>query len=71
MNAGNYYNCKDDIWSKDLSIVSRLLYNIRDKRADWAQSRDERCVNRVYRATRQLMGEELLRQSLKNFGKSY
>nr|DAM83515.1 MAG TPA: hypothetical protein [Caudoviricetes sp.] len=24
-----------------------------DKRADWAQSRDERCVNRIYRATLQ------------------
>nr|DAU22833.1 MAG TPA: hypothetical protein [Caudoviricetes sp.] len=21
MNVGNYYNCKDDIWSKDLSIM--------------------------------------------------
>nr|DAH60745.1 MAG TPA: hypothetical protein [Caudoviricetes sp.] len=28
----------------------RILYNIRDKRADWARSRDERCVNRIYRA---------------------
>lgn len=23
MNVGNYYNCKDNIWSKDLSIVKK------------------------------------------------
>nr|DAI01015.1 MAG TPA: hypothetical protein [Caudoviricetes sp.] len=36
--------------------MSRILYNKRDKRADWARSPDEGCVNRLYRAVHQFIG---------------
>lgn len=41
------------------------MYKIWDKRADWARSPDEGCVNRIYRATLQKMGEEIFRKGLK------
>ena len=36
--------------------LSRKIYKMRDKMVDWAQSRDERCVNRLYRATLHIYG---------------
>ena len=44
----------DDIWLKNLSIRYEYI-NFRIKRADWARSPDEGCVNRLYRAIRQLL----------------
>nr|DAH20287.1 MAG TPA: hypothetical protein [Caudoviricetes sp.] len=41
-------------WLKNLKNLSQIMYNIRDKRADWARSPDEGCVNRIYRATLQI-----------------
>nr|DAD75850.1 MAG TPA: hypothetical protein [Siphoviridae sp. ct37J14] len=38
-------------WLKNLKNLSQIMYNIWDKRADWARSPDEGCVNRIYRAT--------------------
>nr|DAO56718.1 MAG TPA: hypothetical protein [Caudoviricetes sp.] len=40
-------------WLKNLKNLSQIMYNIWDKRADWARSPDEGCVNRIYRATLQ------------------
>ncbi len=49
MNVRKYYNNKDDIWAKALSIMSRILYNIQDKMVDWARSPEQGCVNSIYR----------------------
>lgn len=50
----------------------RIINNIYNKRAVWARSPDEGCVNRVYRAAYQIiLGEEVLRQYLKNIGINY